>query len=117
MVPFSSGIGVSRTLTQGPDILVPSSWQHSQSLGQHRVASGGIGAGGYSAYHAQYSSERERWAKLSYAPPPAETITLEVSAVHEGNSQRKAGRGINIGVRPSSFSVKLTLNLLALEHL
>ncbi|KAG2128311.1 uncharacterized protein EDB93DRAFT_1256762 [Suillus bovinus] len=97
VVPFSSGIGVSQTLAQGPDILVPSSWQHSQSLGQHRVASGGIGTGGYSAYHAQYSSECERWAKLLYTPPLAETITLEVSAVHEGNSQRKAGRGINIG--------------------
>ncbi|KAG1811330.1 hypothetical protein EV424DRAFT_1542551 [Suillus variegatus] len=88
-----SGSGISRTSAPGPEILVPSSWQHSQSMGQHRVA----GAAEYSLHHAQYNSERERWAKLSYAPPPAETITLEISAVCEGNSQRKAGRGINIG--------------------
>ncbi|KAG1852800.1 hypothetical protein DFJ58DRAFT_402804, partial [Suillus subalutaceus] len=88
-----SGSGISQTSAPGPEILVPLSWQHSQSMGQHRVA----GAAGYSLHHAQYNSERERWAKLSYAPPPAETITLEISAVREGNSQRKAGRGINIG--------------------
>ncbi|KAG1726417.1 uncharacterized protein EDB91DRAFT_1086773 [Suillus paluster] len=94
VVPFSqlSGSSISQTSTPGPDILVPSSWQHSQSLGQHRVA----GAAGYSLHHAQYSSECEQWAKLSYAPPPVETITLEISAVHEGNSQRKAGHSINI---------------------
>ncbi|KAG1774958.1 hypothetical protein EV702DRAFT_1047280 [Suillus placidus] len=78
VVPFSqpSGSGISRTSTPGPDILVPSSWQHSESLDQHRVA----GAAGYSLHHAQYNSEREQWAKLSYSPPPAETITLEISA-------------------------------------
>ncbi|KAG2148335.1 hypothetical protein BD769DRAFT_1659847 [Suillus cothurnatus] len=95
VVAFSqpSGSGISCTHTAGPDILVLSSWQHSQNLGQHRVA----GAAGYSVYHAQYSSEHEQWGKLSYAPPPAETITLEILAVYEGNSRRKSSRGINIG--------------------
>ncbi|KAG1851897.1 hypothetical protein F4604DRAFT_1686725 [Suillus subluteus] len=96
VVAFSqpSGSGISRTRTPGPDLLVPSSWQHSQSSGQHnRVA----GAAGYSVSHTQYTSEHEQWGKLSYAPPPAETITLEILAVYEGNSQKKSGRGINIG--------------------
>ncbi|KAG1864857.1 hypothetical protein F4604DRAFT_1928669 [Suillus subluteus] len=96
VVAFSqpSGSGISRTRTPGPDLLVPSSWQHSQSLGQHnRVA----GAAGYSVSHTQYTSEHEWWGKLSYAPPLAETITLEISAVYEGNSRKKSGRGINIG--------------------
>ncbi|KAG1830675.1 hypothetical protein F4604DRAFT_1695416 [Suillus subluteus] len=96
VVAFSqpSGSGISCTRTPGPDLLVPSSWQHSQSLGQHnRVA----GTAGYSVSHTQYTSEHEWWGKLSYAPPPAETITLEISAVYEGNSQKKSGRGINIG--------------------
>ncbi|KAG1785331.1 uncharacterized protein HD556DRAFT_1250036 [Suillus plorans] len=64
-------------------------------------------AAGYSAHHAQYSLERERWAKLAYAPPPAETITLEISAVYEGNSRKKSGRGINFGVHLSILYVPL----------
>jgi hypothetical protein len=106
VIAFSqpSGSGTSQTRAPGPDILVPPSWQLSQSLGQHMGQHRVLGAAGYSAQHVQYGSERERWAKLSYAPPLAETITLEISAVQEGNSQRKAGRGIIIGVRSFSHS-------------
>ncbi|KAG1890317.1 hypothetical protein F4604DRAFT_1914864 [Suillus subluteus] len=99
VIAFSqpSGSGISRTHAPGPDILVPPSWQLSQSLGQRMAQHKVPGAAGYSAQHAQYGSEYDWWAKLSYAPPPAETITLEISAVREGNSQRKARRGIIIG--------------------
>ncbi|KAG1876491.1 hypothetical protein DFJ58DRAFT_865615 [Suillus subalutaceus] len=91
VVPFSQPSGSGMSCTPGPDILVPSSWQQSQNLGQHKVTN----AAGYSVYHVQYNLERERYLKLSYAP--AETITLEISAVYEGNSRKKYGRGINIG--------------------
>ncbi|KAG1890173.1 hypothetical protein F4604DRAFT_1673643 [Suillus subluteus] len=62
VVPFSqpSGSGMSRT--PGPDILVPSSWQQSQNLGQHKVPN----AARYSVYHAQYNSECERTSSRNY---------------------------------------------------
>ncbi|KAG1878330.1 hypothetical protein F4604DRAFT_1680016 [Suillus subluteus] len=65
----------------GPDIVVPSSWAQV----------------GYSANHAQYGAERERWAKQPYAVPPAETISLEITAVREGGNRRKGARGIPFG--------------------
>ncbi|KAG1887343.1 hypothetical protein F4604DRAFT_1675320 [Suillus subluteus] len=83
VVPFSQPSGSSMSRTPGPDILVPSSWQQSQNLGQHKVPN----TAGYSIYHAQYNSES----------PPAETITLEILAVYEGNSRKKYGHDINIG--------------------
>ncbi|KAG2131696.1 uncharacterized protein EDB93DRAFT_1108020 [Suillus bovinus] len=77
-----------------PDITVPLLWQQPPvGSSQNRVP----GPTGYSAHHAQYSLEREQWAKLAYAPPPVETITLEITAVYEGNSWKKSGRGINFG--------------------
>jgi hypothetical protein len=79
----------------GPDIAMPLLWQQPPvSSSQNRVP----GPAGYSAHHTQYSLECERWAKLAYAPPPAETITLEITAVYEGNSQKKSRRDINFGV-------------------
>ncbi|KAG1760020.1 hypothetical protein EDD22DRAFT_955335 [Suillus occidentalis] len=65
----------------GPDIAVPSSWAQP----------------GYSANHAQYSTEWECWAKQAYAVPPAETISLEITAVREGGNRRKGARGIPFG--------------------
>ncbi|KAG2352477.1 hypothetical protein BDR07DRAFT_1480291 [Suillus spraguei] len=65
----------------GPDIAVPSSWAQP----------------GYSVNHAQYGAERERWAKQAYAVPPAETISLEITAVREGGNRRKGARGIPFG--------------------
>ncbi|KAG1801309.1 hypothetical protein EV424DRAFT_1545421 [Suillus variegatus] len=95
VIPFlSQPSSSSAHMDCGPDIAVPLSWQHlSASSNQKRVSS----AAGYSVHHAQYGLEREQWAKLAYAPPPAETITLEISAVYEGNSRKKSGRGINFG--------------------
>jgi hypothetical protein len=94
--------------TTGPRIAVPGpQWQHASAghgtpsryfsdAGGHSAASS-IGPG-YSAHHVQYGTERERWAKMSYVMPPAETISLEISAVHEGPGRRKAGRGVPFGV-------------------
>ncbi|KAG2053036.1 hypothetical protein BDR06DRAFT_972523 [Suillus hirtellus] len=58
-------------------------------------------ASGYSEHHASYGSERECWAKISarlpLPVPPAQTISLEISAVHEGGTQRKGSCSITIG--------------------
>ncbi|KAG1901667.1 uncharacterized protein F5891DRAFT_1187121 [Suillus fuscotomentosus] len=90
--PSSSSAHIGRI--SGPDIAVPLSWQQLPASSNPNMVSG---AAGYSVHHAQYGLERERWAKLAYAPPPAETITLEISAVYEGNSRKKSGCGINFG--------------------
>ncbi|KAG0692869.1 hypothetical protein DFH29DRAFT_881978, partial [Suillus ampliporus] len=66
----------------GPDIAVPSSWGNTNA-----------GQPGYS----WGNTNAERWAKQAYAVPPAETISLEVSAVREGGNRRKGARGIPFG--------------------
>ncbi|KAG1790000.1 uncharacterized protein HD556DRAFT_1446572 [Suillus plorans] len=87
VIAFGRGIRPpSMTHSTGPDIAIPSSWgQPSRSSGS-----------GYSVNHVQYGTERERWSKLSYALPPMETITLDISAVHEVGARRK-GHWVAIG--------------------
>ncbi|KAG1730994.1 hypothetical protein EDB19DRAFT_1912656 [Suillus lakei] len=88
--------------TAGPDIMIPTSWQgsswqgSSQSTGPPWPGQGSSnGPIGYSSQHALYATECECWAKISYATPPAETILIKISAVHEGGGCKK--RGVPIG--------------------
>ncbi|KAG2739151.1 hypothetical protein P692DRAFT_20756559 [Suillus brevipes Sb2] len=83
VIPLSHGWS---EFSAGPDISVPSLWQASSQPTLHSST-------GYTPHHAHYGLERDRWAKLSYAPPPSQTISLEISAVHEGGSQKKGGHG------------------------
>lgn len=95
------------THSTGPDIAIPSSWgQPSRSSGS-----------GYSVNHAQYGTERERWSKLSYALPPMETITLDISAVHEVGARRK-GHWVAIGVcfHHHSFDQHVTHSSIIIEY-
>ncbi|KAJ8586860.1 hypothetical protein M405DRAFT_843570 [Rhizopogon salebrosus TDB-379] len=96
-VPHHTSLPVSSTT--GPHVIVPGPWQHT-STGTHHSSNGrghsAVGRG-YTANHVQYGTERERWAKMSYVVPPAETISLEISAVHEGPGRRRAGRGVPFG--------------------
>lgn len=88
----------SHTIT-GPDISIPTSWQGPAAS---PVPSRFTGPIGYSAHHRSYSTEHQKWSKLAYATPGgamAETISLEISAVHEAGGRKKA-RGILIGVCP-----------------
>jgi hypothetical protein len=93
------------TSRPGPNVTIPSSW-HRGSVHAHPVhpqaAAYSAVLPGYSANHALYGAERERWAKQAYATPPAETISLEISAVREGGNKRKGGRGIPFGVRTNT---------------
>ncbi|KAG1760646.1 hypothetical protein EDD22DRAFT_848322 [Suillus occidentalis] len=90
IIAFGQG---SMTHSTGPDITVPLPWGQPQNV-VHAAHPGR--SSGYSVNHTQYSTERERWAKLSYALPPTETITLDISAVHEVGA-RKKGHWVAIG--------------------
>ncbi|KAG2335888.1 hypothetical protein BDR05DRAFT_1006358 [Suillus weaverae] len=81
------------THSTGPDIAVPLSWGQPQNMAHAAQPSH---SSGYSVNHVQYSTERECWAKLSYALPPMETITLNISAVHEVGAWKK-GHWVAIG--------------------
>ncbi|KAG1786134.1 uncharacterized protein HD556DRAFT_1313689 [Suillus plorans] len=109
VIAFGRGIHPpSMTHSTGPDITIPSSWgqpgrssgsgysvNHAQYGTEHGQPSRSSGSG-YLVNHVQYGTERERWSKLSYALPPMETITLDISAVHEVGARRK-GHWVVIG--------------------
>ncbi|KAG2029448.1 hypothetical protein BDR03DRAFT_1018380 [Suillus americanus] len=80
--------GSSRS--RGPDVRIPTSWQGSSTTPFT------AGAVGYSSQHTHYAAERDCWGKIAYALSLAETILLEITAVHEGAGARKK-RGITIG--------------------
>ncbi|KIK74233.1 hypothetical protein PAXRUDRAFT_791481 [Paxillus rubicundulus Ve08.2h10] len=83
------------TRIPGPDIVIPStSWQGSAS-----AASGSLTTSmglGYTVQHAHYAAECQCWVKMSYAFAPAETISLAISAVHEGAAHKKT-KWVQIG--------------------
>jgi hypothetical protein len=83
--------GSSHRDARGPDVRIPTSWQGSSSVTPF------AGAIGYSSQHALYATERDRWGKIAYSSSLAETIMLEITAVHEGAGARKK-RGVTIGV-------------------
>lgn len=82
----------------GPDVAIPTSWQGSATP---PIPSRLTGAVGYSSHHGLYAGECLRWAKAAYATPgavlAAETISLEISAVHKAGGHKKY-RGLPIGV-------------------
>jgi hypothetical protein len=85
-----------RRAITGPDVVIPTSWQGPTS--------------------PPIPSRLTRWAKAAYAGPgaalAAETISLEISAVHEAGGRKKS-RGIPIGVRCFlAYSLKCALIVL-----
>ncbi|KAG2369245.1 hypothetical protein BDR07DRAFT_1477241 [Suillus spraguei] len=72
--------------TGGPDITILVSWEQPQNLVQGAHPSH---SSGYSVNRTQYSHEHEHWAKFSYALPATETITFDISAVHEVGAWNK----------------------------
>ncbi|KAG2738583.1 hypothetical protein P692DRAFT_20758678, partial [Suillus brevipes Sb2] len=82
--------GSSHHDARGPDVRIPTSWQGSSSVTPF------AGAIGYSSQHALYATERDRWGEIAYSSSLAETIMLEITAVHEGAGARKK-RGVTIG--------------------
>lgn len=64
--------------TSSPDVNIPTSW-------------GSRGPIGYSLHHGMYAAERQQWAKATYSTPIAiaDTILLEISAIHEAGGCKK----------------------------
>lgn len=59
---------------------------------------------GYTTNHAAHASQREYWSKLAYSMGShAETISLDISAVHDAGAKRKGSRGTPISVSISHF--------------
>jgi len=88
-----------------PNVYVPSAWNNIQLPAPPvaRAASNAVmallpGSSGYSSQHLQYAAQREHWAHIAYRPPPAETISLEISAVFEAGGKKKNARSNNISV-------------------
>jgi hypothetical protein len=77
----------------GPILAIPTSSSWNQT-------SHGLGVPvGYTANHAAHASQREYWSKLSYTMGShAETISLDISAVHDAGPKRKGSRGTPISV-------------------
>jgi hypothetical protein len=101
----------------GPNVSIPSSWHRNAHV--QRPVGHAAGLPGYSSNHVLYGIEREHWAKKAYASPPAETISLEISAVREGGNKRKGGRGVAFGVcnNLDSSCLRIAERLTHLEHL
>ena len=99
----------------GPDVMVPSAWHadpppppHSAHVPSHlgsrpqvghttvALRAGNIASpslpprSGYTTQHARYNQELERWAKRSFAAPPAETISLKIAAHYETTNAKRA---------------------------
>ncbi|KAI6145416.1 hypothetical protein BKA82DRAFT_21281 [Pisolithus tinctorius] len=74
-----------QNMAPGPNIKIPQLSWHGPN-----PQSGAGSTVGYSSNHANYMAEHECQAKLVYAPPPAEMISLEISALHEGGQCQKA---------------------------
>ncbi|KIM69880.1 hypothetical protein SCLCIDRAFT_102259 [Scleroderma citrinum Foug A] len=91
--------------TGGPNVYVPSAWKKDQQPAPpmaHPAASSHLmalppGSSGYGAQHLQYAAQRECWARMAHRPPPAEMISLEISAVFEAGGKKKNVRSNNIG--------------------
>ncbi|KAI6152554.1 hypothetical protein BKA82DRAFT_4351868 [Pisolithus tinctorius] len=77
---------------QGPNIHMPSAMAPAGA-----GASLPAGSVGYTPRHLQYAVQREHWQCVAHHPPPAETISLEVSALYESGVRKKGLQGNPIG--------------------
>ena len=97
--------------TQGPNIDIPSALVHSQSPASRSVPPGlalmqsRLPASlslppnsSYGVQHLQYAAQRDHWAHVAHRPPPAEAISLEISALYKNGSKRKGACGTPFGV-------------------
>ncbi|KIJ61403.1 hypothetical protein HYDPIDRAFT_31274 [Hydnomerulius pinastri MD-312] len=103
--PSSQQPNVAMLRPGGPDVYVPSAWNRQPPRSQPSTSPLAApshlplppAAVGYGAQHALYVSERERWSRLAYCPPPAETISLDITAVYEGGPKKGRQRGTPFG--------------------
>ncbi|KAG6379471.1 hypothetical protein JVT61DRAFT_11952 [Boletus reticuloceps] len=109
-VPFSR-LSRPRSRGFGPDVHVPLAWpsagqaDHSVSPansthfrsthGASSAPPAGAAAVGYSPQHSVYQANSRYWAAKAHArhpPPPAETYSLDISAVYESSANKRNTR-------------------------
>lgn len=95
VVATSHGLQGSQS---GPNVAIPMSSSWHQTSAGHGV--------GYTVNHAAYASEREHWSKLSYVGSLAETISLDISVVHDAATKRKGSRGTSMAVSIQILSMR-----------
>jgi hypothetical protein len=103
--------------TMGPNVNVPSTWQHLIQPSSSNSQAMGSQASGYSSHHAHYGSECKRWAKLSYAIPAAQTISLEISLFMRAGSGERVVVALPLGYVFYLQNCGLVINDISLEHL
>ncbi|KAG1740217.1 uncharacterized protein EDB91DRAFT_1248542 [Suillus paluster] len=81
--------------TSGPSVAIPTSWQGSAALAAPSKLAGPVG---YSSHHGMYATEHQRWAKAAYSTPIAiaDTISLEISTIHETGGHKERSVIANI---------------------
>ncbi|KAG1874866.1 hypothetical protein F4604DRAFT_1925001 [Suillus subluteus] len=83
--------------TSGPNIAIPTSWHGSAVLATPSRLTGPVG---YSSHHGMYAAEHQRWSKAAYSTPTpitiVDTISLEISAIHEAGGRKKKNVIANI---------------------
>ncbi|KAG1732589.1 hypothetical protein EDB19DRAFT_1831293 [Suillus lakei] len=99
-----------RNALAGPKVVIPSSWR--QNSHPQPIYAAPVPQQSHSAVYAAPVPQRQshsaihtapvpgysvNHAQKAYSTPPAETISLELSAVQEGGNKRKGGRGIGFG--------------------
>ncbi|KAI5995436.1 hypothetical protein EDD15DRAFT_2195458 [Pisolithus albus] len=96
-------------VSRGPDVAIPSAWHADRrpplpsrlALPDCRPQTARAGGSahtseptmppprlGYTSQHSRYTQEYDRWARWTYASPPAETISLKILAHYEGGPRR-----------------------------
>lgn len=92
---------------RGPNVHIPSAWnephENTHPIIPPSLAPAFPPAVGYGLQHALYPSEREHWVGLAHRPPPAEIISLDVSAVYEGGPRKGRQCGTPFGVSLLNF--------------
>lgn len=91
-----------------PRVIATSHGLQGSQSGPNVAIPTGTSAGhgvGYTVNHAAYASEREHWSKLSYVGSLAETISLDISVVHDAAPKRKGSRGTPIAVSIQRLSM------------
>ncbi|KIK14795.1 hypothetical protein PISMIDRAFT_116386 [Pisolithus microcarpus 441] len=88
---------------RGPDVHTPSAWQKPGNVARPLHNSSQIVSpafppvSGYAQHHGLYYGQQDRWMNQAYRSPPSETITLEISALHEGGPRKGRMRGTPFG--------------------
>ncbi|KAI5999015.1 hypothetical protein EDC04DRAFT_2909070 [Pisolithus marmoratus] len=99
----SSGASGTVCTRSGPDIYTPSAWLRPSiaarppSTSLQVVGQALPPMPGYAQHHALYCGQQDHWMNQAYQSPPSETITLEISALHEGGPHKGRMHGTPFG--------------------